>query len=119
MSSRPDSRGRPKVDGLASGFAAQKAAIESTHNIANLDFKGVASAGVQDQGAVATARNRDVAAVVEVLRQAATPLSVADAAKQLQWDSQRAANALEWGGQSGALTFFSEGSKTMVTAARS
>jgi hypothetical protein len=90
------------------GSAARKLAVESLRNIANVS--------VSDAGSDVVGPDSDpeVAAIVGLLRGARKPLYVAEVAERLQWDSDRAANALARGGDSGVLAFSKDGDTTMV-----
>lgn len=105
---------RTKLGGVGfgqSGSAAQKLALDSLQNIANID---IASTGTATPDIDA-----EVEAVGNVLRAAATPLSVAKVAEHLpSWETGRVAKVLARGGQSGMLKFFRDGETTMVDVAR-
>ncbi|MDQ2080436.1 hypothetical protein RA307_09610 [Xanthobacteraceae bacterium Astr-EGSB] len=93
------------------GSAAQKLAIESLRNIANVSVSDVGSAPAP------TAMDDELATIAEVLRGAGTALAVAAVAERLGWDSDKTANALARGGQTGVLKFSREGDRTTVALA--
>jgi hypothetical protein len=90
------------------GSAARKLAIESLRNIANVSVSDTGSEVVGPES------DPEVAAIVGLLRGAAMPLPVAEVAERLQWNSDKAANALARGGESGVLTFSKDGNTTTV-----
>ena len=84
---------RTKLGGVSfgqSGSAAQKLALDSFQNIANIDIESTVAA-TPDIDA-------EVEAVGKVLRAAATPLPVAKVAEHLPWDSGQVAKVLARGG---------------------
>jgi len=93
---------KSKTSGFSlGGSAARKLAIETTHNIANINIGSTGGAPDPSAG-----DDQDLAAVIELLRQTREPLPVATVAAKLGWDSEKTANALERGGQAGVLAFF-------------
>jgi hypothetical protein len=80
-------------------------AVESFRNIANTEIAEPTS-GVRE--------DPDVEAIAEVLKNAERPVAVAELAERLSWDSDRAAQALARGGDSGRLTFVRSGNRTFV-----
>lgn len=94
------------------GSAARKLAIESLRNIANVNISG---SGVE--GAVSPETDPELAAIIGVLRGAGTPLAVTEVAERLRWKSDKTANALARGGESGVLRFSTNGETTTVSLA--
>ena len=72
------------------GSAAQRIAVDSFKNIANVTI---------------TATDPDVAEIVGFLRKSSGAAHVYDVADRLGWDSTRAANAMSRGAADGQLTF--------------
>jgi hypothetical protein len=102
-------RKRKSSDYDLRGSAAQKLAIESLRNIANVNVSDTESE------VVGPATDPEIAAIIGVLRGAGTPLTVAEVADRLQWDPDTAANALARGGETGVLAFSKDGDRTTVT----
>ncbi|MEJ2377952.1 MAG: hypothetical protein P8Y71_22060 [Pseudolabrys sp.] len=100
-------KGKRRDSNARAGSAEQKLAVESVRNVANW--------GVHEKtGESAADTDRELAAIVSVLRNAGTSLAVAEVAKQLQWDSEKTANALARGGEFGVLGFSRDGDWTTV-----
>jgi hypothetical protein len=93
------------------GKAAQKLAIESLRNIANVRVRDT------DAEPAGPDTDTELAAIVGVLRGAGTPLAVAEVAERLRWDPDKTASALERGGLSGLLKFSRDGDRTTVALA--
>ena len=89
----------------ARGTAARKMAIDSFRNIADTTL------GPSEADA---ARDRDVDAIVALLKKADQPVAVVEVAERLGWDSDRAAQALSYGGDRGLLTFVRTSPQTLV-----
>lgn len=87
------------------GSAAQRIAVESFKNIANVVIGEVASPPADEA---------DIAAVVALLQATASPIAIAEVAERLGWDSTRAANALAAGGAAHRLMFFTSDGWTKV-----
>jgi hypothetical protein len=73
-------------------------AIESLRNIADVKIREKSSQSDNPE-------DPDVERIVDILRDAGASLAVTEIAGRLQWDSDRTANALARGGQSGVLKF--------------
>ena len=87
------------------GIAAQKLAVDSLQNIANLDFA---------RPKAASDSSGEAAAISNLLATAAQPMAVADIARDLNWDAVKAAQALVRGAESGLLKFTRDGDETKV-----
>lgn len=83
---------------------AQKRAITSVQNVAN----------VFNTSRFDNVDNDELAAISELLLAQQTPLTVAEIAEALNWESDRAASALALGGEIGLLRFFKDGDSTRV-----
>jgi hypothetical protein len=92
------------------GSAARKVAVDSFQNIANVEISKPATTGSAEDA-------EELKAISGVLHEAAKPLSVAEIAERLAWDSAKAANALARGGQYGLLRFSKVGETTKVELA--
>ena len=93
------------------GSAAQKLAIESLRNIANVRVRDTGIETAISKG------DEELKAIVGLLRDAGTPLPVSEVAERLQWDSGKAADALARGGEIGMLIFSKDGDRTTVALA--
>lgn len=87
------------------GSAARKMAVESFRNIANTEVRDTAQNSGEDT---------DLDAIAELLKGVDSPVAVAEVAERLNWNSDRAAQALARGGDRGQLTFVRSGSRTFV-----
>ena len=110
--------GDRKLKSSSSGFdprgtATQKMAVESFLNIANTTIGGDVGGGVGLRRPL-PAQDADVDAIIALVEGAKAPLAIAEMADRLRWDSDRAANALERGGDLGRLTFARDGGRTFV-----
>ncbi len=87
------------------GTATQKMAVESLKNIASFTV-GERSSPPDD--------DPDVDAISTLLKDAHSPVAIAEVAERLGWDSGHAADALARGGDRGRLTFLRTGGRTFV-----
>jgi len=119
MSSSPGSKKTMSNPYDFHGSAAQRIAVESLKNIANVTIGGEPRPSKSEGSHTPpeTAPDPDLDAVVNLLRNARSPLSVADVAGRLQWDSNRAAGTLSRGGGIGRLVFSVVNGRTLVALA--